>query len=147
MSQQRPLVIFTIDDQPFAIDLEAVERVVNVCEIIRVPDAPQNMLGLINIQGQVVSILDCRKRLGFPAREMMLSDEFLVVHLQDRAIGLLVDSVQGVLQTQESEIVKSRDIEKNLACIDSVAFSGDKMILILHLGDLLDQGDAVTQFS
>jgi purine-binding chemotaxis protein CheW len=146
MSQQRPLVMFTIDDQPFAIDLEAVERVLNVVEITRVPDASQYMLGLINIQGEVVSIFDCRKKLGFPSREMMLSDQFLVVHHKERRVGLLVDSVHGVLQAIESEIVKSQDIEENLAYVDSVAFSGEKMILILDLSNLLEQADVGAQF-
>ena len=79
------LVVFHVEDARYAVRLEDVERVVAAVELVPLPDAPDLVLGVFNLQGNVVPAIDTRRRLRLPARETGVSDQFLVVRAAGRA--------------------------------------------------------------
>jgi hypothetical protein len=82
---QRSIVVFNLDEQQYALHLAAVERIVRVAEITPVPKAPAIVLGVINVQGQVIPVINIRKRFRLPDREMSLSDHLIIARTAKRA--------------------------------------------------------------
>ncbi|ACL16658.1 CheW protein [Methanosphaerula palustris E1-9c] len=92
----REMILFDLDGQRFGIELRQVQRVVRAVAITPVPGAPATVLGLLNIGGTVIPVMNMRRILHRPERELQLSDQLLIVHTADRVVALLVDGVLGV---------------------------------------------------
>ena len=83
MAPAHQLVVFTMDEQRYALQLAAVERVVRMVEVTPLPQAPQIVLGVINAQGRIIPVVDIRRRFRLPARDIRLSDHLLIAVRQD----------------------------------------------------------------
>ena len=91
-------LLFRVDEGLYALDVAAVERAVFAAEVSPLPNAPRNVLGLINIAGEIMPVVDARGCLGCPARDMELSDRFIVAQASERRIAVRVDGVEGVVE-------------------------------------------------
>ncbi len=78
MSLSDQYVVFGLDEHSFALRLSAVVRVVRAVEVTPLPRAPEIVLGVINVQGRITPVFDVRKRFRLPAREISLSDQFII---------------------------------------------------------------------
>ena len=78
MEKLNQLVVFFLNEQKYALYLPAVERVVSAIEVTPLPQAPDNVLGIINVMGKVITVVNIRKRFGLPEREIDLSDQFII---------------------------------------------------------------------
>src|SRR5919108_5417404 len=99
LSQQRSslqLVSFVIEEQQYALPLPVVQRVLPMVAVSPLPQAPPIALGIINLHGQIIPVLDVRRRLGFPARDYGLTAHLLVARTGRRTCALPVDEVWGV---------------------------------------------------
>ena len=90
------LVVFILDQRRYGVPLGNVERIVQVVEVVPVPQAPSVVLGVINVHGLIVPVFNLRERLGLPAHEMQISDQFIIARTQSRTVALLADEVTGV---------------------------------------------------
>lgn len=95
--EKMPYLIFSIDDKKLAIELELIEQVYSAVEVTPLVGAPDTILGLINVHGAIIVVLNVRKKLGLRERSIELSDQILVANLNDRQLALLVDEVVEVL--------------------------------------------------
>jgi purine-binding chemotaxis protein CheW len=91
------LAIFALDDVRFALGAEVIERVVRAVEVSPLADAPPGVLGVINLHGRIISVLDIRPRFGLPSREIRLSDHFVIARAADRQVAILVDATVDVV--------------------------------------------------
>src|SRR5687767_1730159 len=80
MSPMQHLVIFILDDQRYALPLSAVERVVRAVEVTPVPQGPKGIVGVINVEGEVVPVVNTRRKFGLPERGIETSDQFVIAH-------------------------------------------------------------------
>jgi purine-binding chemotaxis protein CheW len=96
------IVVFTLDEPRCALYLSAVERVVRAVEITPLPKAPEIVMGVVNVQGRIMPVIDVRSRFRLPAREMRLDDRFIIARTSSRPVALVVDSVAGVLKLEDS---------------------------------------------
>jgi len=131
------LVVFTLDDQCYALYLSTVERIVRVAEITPLPKAPGVVLGVINIGGRIVPVVDIRKRFGLPAREINLSDQLVIANTLHRSVALLVDSVIGVIEHSAATMVSAEQILPGMEYVEGVVKLEDGIILIHDLGTFL----------
>jgi purine-binding chemotaxis protein CheW len=137
MSPSRPIVIFTLDDQRYALSLSAVERVHRTVEISPLPKAPEIVLGMVNIQGRIIPVFNVRKRFRLPEREMSLSDQLIVAQTSKRTVALLADAVSGVIEYSEQKVVAADRILPGLEYVEGVAKLEDGLILIHDLETFL----------
>lgn len=79
MTPLNQLVLFTLDGQTFALELGRVQRVLRALEVTPLPNAPAVILGVINIQGEIASVVSLRHRFRLPAREITPNDQFVLV--------------------------------------------------------------------
>jgi purine-binding chemotaxis protein CheW len=104
------ILAFEIDGYQFGLNLQSVQRVVQAVEIKPVPDLPDTIIGLINVHGTIVPVLNTRKRLGLPERPLALSDYFVIASAERHALALIVDSIQGVLSYSQNQLVSLDDV-------------------------------------
>jgi purine-binding chemotaxis protein CheW len=130
-------VVFLLDEQRYALPLARVERVVSVAYITPLPQAPPIILGVINIQGQIIPVVNLRKRFHLSERELELSDQFLVAYMSRRTVALLVDTVLGVADFPAHEVRQATCIVPGLGFISGVIKTADEMLLIHDLDSCL----------
>lgn len=97
MGSVQQLVVFTMEHQRFAVPLETVLRVLSAVEVTPLPGAPESCVGLFDLRGTLVPVID---RRGRGAASIRVSDQFVVVRSGERLLALVVDDVQGVVATE-----------------------------------------------
>jgi purine-binding chemotaxis protein CheW len=104
------LVLTRMGGRPIAVSCEYVVELIPRVEIDRVPDAPANVLGVINLRGRVVPILDLRSKLS--AKSPLPSHQHLVIirGRNDKLIGLAVDEVQDVITVETNSIEQPGEV-------------------------------------
>ena len=97
MGDDQQVCTFLVDGAAFGIDVREVQEVIRFQELTRVPLAPPEVRGLINLRGQIVTAVDLRRRLGLPDRPPGDLPVNVVVRTPDGAVSLLVDEIGEVL--------------------------------------------------
>ena len=121
-----------LEDEVYGINVMQVQEVLRLTEIAPVPGAPDYVIGIINLRGNVVTVIDTRRRFGLPQTENDDSSRIIIIEVNNNVIGMLVDSVAEVVYLHQSEI----DTAPNVNSDDSSRFiqgvcSRDKQLLIL----------------
>jgi purine-binding chemotaxis protein CheW len=127
------LVVFTLDEQRYALHLPTVERAIHMIEITPLPSAPEIVIGVVNIQGTVVPVLNIRKRFRLPEREPDLSDQLIIAHTAKRTVALVVDTVHDVIALPAGEPVAPESIMPKLEHVAGVVKLDDGMVFIHDL--------------
>jgi purine-binding chemotaxis protein CheW len=136
-TDQKQIVVFTLDEPRYALFLSAVERVIRAVEITRLPKVPEIVLGVINLQGQIIPVVDVRQCFHLPAREMSLDDRFIIARTSSRRVALVVNSVAGIRQLADREMVTAEQVLPCAAYIRGVAKLEDNLVLICDLDQFL----------
>ena len=131
------LVIFTLDESRFALKLSAVERVVRVVEITPLPKAPDIVLGIIDVQGGIIPVVNVRRRFRLPKREMQLNDQIVIARTVKRTVALLADDVTGVMACPKARIVEAEKVVSGMEFVEGIVKIDEGMILIHNLDTFL----------
>ena len=134
-SSQDPVlrwVTFKLGDETYGINVMQVQEVLRMTEIAPVPGAPSYVLGIVNLRGNVVTVIDTRNRFGLPPVEADDATRIVIIETEGHIIGVLVDSVAEVVNLQSSEIETPPNVGNNESAryIQGV-YSRDGQILIL----------------
>jgi purine-binding chemotaxis protein CheW len=133
MNSGRQLCLFTLDEHRHALSLACVERVVFVVDITPLPKAPSNVLGIINVKGDIIPVYNPRQRFYLTERDIHLTDQLLIARTSQRTIALLVDSVDAVVEVAEEEIAEAKTITLQSEYIQGVIKLRDGLVLIHDL--------------
>jgi len=137
----RQYVVFRLDGNPYGVGLSAVSRVVHAAMITPLPQAPAIVMGVIRLGDLVVPVVNTRRRFRLPERELAVTDKFVVACAAwtgaDRALALVVDAVDGVLEVPARSIVSTSRILPGLEYLEGVAMSDAGIVLIHDLGSFL----------
>ncbi|MEN8135502.1 MAG: chemotaxis protein CheW [Thermodesulfobacteriota bacterium] len=107
------LVGFTIGKELFGVDILMVQEIIRAAPITPVPNSPEFVEGVINLRGNILPVIDLRKRLNLLTGEIDLEDTWiLILDIQNKITGFIVDSVTEVIKIQESTIEAPPDIIK-----------------------------------
>ena len=135
------LVVFALGEQAFALPVGVVEGVVQAVEVAPLPDAPRGVLGVINLRGRVVPVLDLPARLGQAARTVRASDHFIIARTPWRTVALLVDSVSGVVRHGAAPVTPVAEILPDMASISGVLRLNDELVLVQDLEQFISIED------
>lgn len=138
--EQMQCVTFTLEEETYGIDVMLVQEVLREIEVAPVPGAPHYVTGIINLRGNVVSVIDARNRFGLPSRESTDLTRIIVIEVQQHIIGILVDSVAEVVDIKRSEIETAPNVgtDDTSKYIDGVVSQGDKLLILVDLNKLLN---------
>ena len=143
LSDQLQLVSFHIGDEEFAVDILNIQGINRMVEVTKVPNAPDYVEGIINLRGKVIPIIDLRKRLGLPKKPYDKDTRFIVVEINNKVIGFIVDSVNEVLRINSSitepppPVVSGIDSE----FITAVGKLEDRLLILLDIEKILSSAE------
>ncbi|HUW27273.1 MAG TPA: chemotaxis protein CheW [Sulfuriferula sp.] len=137
MEKPDQLLVFALGDQRCALYLPVVDRVVRAVEISPLPKAPDIVLGVVNVHGEVIPVINVRKRFGLPQRDIALTDQLVITHTARRPVALVVDTVTGVVECIARQLVVAEGILPGLEYVQGVAKLKDGLILIYNLEQFL----------
>ncbi len=137
MNDLDSLIVFTLDNWRYALPLPVVDRVVRMVAITPLPKAPDVVLGVVNIQGRVIPVINMRQRFHLPEREIALTDQLVVAHTARRPVALVADAVLDVIACPVQSLVAAGEVLPNIEYVEGVVKLADGLILIHDLDKFL----------
>ncbi len=136
------LVCFRIGKETFGVDIFAVREIVRVQEITKVPGAPEFVLGVINLRGRVISVVDLGLHLGLDRTEITASSRILVIQLDGISVGFLVDEATSVIKVSEDAIDSRPEMIGGVKAdfLEGVAKLDGRLAILLNLRMVLTAG-------
>ena len=143
MAKDLHIVGFRIGRETFGVPIALVHEIVRVPDITSVPDAPDYIEGVINLRGKIISIVDLRKRFGERDITAHKKNRILVVEVENKMVGLVVDAASEVLKIPPSEIDAPPNVfeEGELNYVTGVGKLGGRLIILIDLSKILQRGE------
>jgi purine-binding chemotaxis protein CheW len=146
------LVVFELSGEEFGVDIMQVSEIIPVSKITRVPQAPECVKGLINLRGKIIVVIDLNRRLGFSPKERDNLSRIIIVEVRGTIIGMLVNSVSGVLKLPISSVEPTPDMIKskiNAEYLTGVGKKENRLLILLNLARVLgeEEIDELSQLS
>ncbi len=137
---------FSLCNEQYAIPLLQVKEVIALTDATPVPYAPAYFKGIINLRGQVISVIDLRVKLAFSKSDTGSETSIIILDLKPLCLGVVVDSINSVLALSQDEISPAPEIESTIKGphITGVARKGSKLTLMLDIREILDVQDVAT---
>jgi purine-binding chemotaxis protein CheW len=143
MEKDFQVVGFRVGRETFGVPISLVREIVRVPEITAVPNAPEHIEGVINLRGRVIAVIDLRKRFGEREPDSNRKNRILVVELDGRWVGLIVNSASEVLKIPPSEIEAPDSLfqgdDRNY--VTGVGKLGGRLVILLDLARIFQQGE------
>lgn len=135
------LLVFTLEGERHALELDCVVRVIPAVEVRALPGAPRAVCGVFLLAGQVVPVIDPRRQLGLRRREMQPEDAFVLVATGWRTVALWVDGKVALGEVAGAEIHAARASVGGKAEVRGVATLGSGLVLIHELERFISAAD------
>lgn len=135
----RQFVVFRIGQEEYGVDIQKVSIIEKMMNIARVPTTPAYILGVINLRGEIIPVMDLRQRFDMPAREPDDDTRIIIFRMGEVALGMLVDMVSEVHQLSEANIesVTSITNDRTLDYITGVGKIDGRLVTLLHVEKLI----------
>lgn len=130
-------LVFALDGERYGLVLSAVDNVVRAVAITPLPQAPDIVLGVVNVRGRVIPVINMRRRFRLPERGIVLTDQLVIAHTARRPVALVADAVSNILQYPEEDIVEAQSILADAEYIEGVVRLNGSLILIHNLDTFL----------
>ncbi|WP_018693197.1 chemotaxis protein CheW [Algicola sagamiensis] len=132
-------VTFRLDDETYGVNVMQVQEVLRYTEIAPVPGAPDYVLGIINLRGNVVTVIDTRLRFGLAPAEISDNTRIVIIEAEKQVVGILVDSVAEVVYLKSSEINSAPNVgtEESAKFIQGVCNRSGELLILVDLNKLL----------
>lgn len=131
------LLAFTIEHWHCALPLTSVERSYRAVAVTPLPEAPEKVMGIVNVHGVVHPVIDLRHCFRLPSRPVAPTDHLVIGHTGRRSVGLMVDSVAGVIECTQSDIIAADTVLPGMEYLSGIVRLKDGMILINDLDRFL----------
>ncbi|WP_155996102.1 chemotaxis protein CheW [Thioalkalivibrio sp. ALJ7] len=134
-----PYVTFSLAGETYAIDVLQVQEVLKVTEIAPVPGVPDYILGIINLRGNVVTVIDARRRMGLDDRESDEASRIVIIDVDNQNVGILVDSVSEVVRISPDSVEPAPEVgnDDSSRFIQGVTSTEEGLTILVDLNRLL----------
>ncbi|MFC3853331.1 chemotaxis protein CheW [Salinispirillum marinum] len=131
-------VTFRLENETYGINVMQVQEVLRYTEIAPVPGAPSYVLGIINLRGNVVTVIDTRERFGMSPSEVTDNSRIVIIETDMQVVGILVDSVAEVVYLRQSEIETAPNVgnDETSKFIQGVCHKNDELLILVELDRL-----------
>ena len=136
-------VTFSLADETYAIDVLQVQEVLKMTEIAPVPGVPDYILGIINLRGDVVTVIDARRRMSLPYRTPDDASRIVIIDVGHQNVGILVDAVAEVVQISPSAVDPAPAVgnDQTSRFILGVTSTEEGLTILIDLNKLLSDED------
>ena len=137
MDAKNRYFVFQIDEQRYAMALHTVEKVIRAVQLTCLPDAPQILLGLINMHGRIIPVFNIRRRFNLPDRRMKIDDRIIVCHAAAGTIAFTADRVEGIVEFPQDQMHEAQQAFPEIGrYVDGVGKLDNSTVLIYDLNRL-----------
>lgn len=143
-------VVFKVGIEEYAVPILKVNEIIRLkgINITEIPNTYEYIIGIINLRGEVIPIMDLRLRFNMERKELDESHRIIIVNLQSKTVGLLVDSVSEVAQVKGEDISLPPEEISDLdnKYITGVAKHNDRLFIILDIDKIIsDKAEILTK--
>jgi len=140
---------FKLDDEVYGINVVQIREVLRYTEITPVPGAPVYVSGIINLRGNVVTVIDTRKRFGLPPGEINNSSRIVIVEVDSQVLGMLVDSVADVTYIKQSEVEITPNVgnSETSKFIQGVCNKNDQLLILIELERMIEMTESTDEMA
>lgn len=142
-AQSSQVVSFCLGDEEYGVDIMTVQEIILFGCITQVPEVPEHVLGVINLRGNVIPILNLRRRFGMPDQPAEDATRIVVMDLNGRTVGVVVDGVNEVLRLAEDEVSPTPQSLSGAGkdYVTGLARRGERLLILLDMARLLGSGE------
>lgn len=136
-------VTFRLDNESYGINVMQVQEVLRHTEIAPVPGAPSYVLGIINLRGNVVTVIDTRQRFGLTPAPITDNTRIVIIEADKQVVGILVDSVAEVVYLRQSEIETAPNVgtDESAKFIQGVCNKNDELLILVDLEKMMTEDE------
>ena len=135
MSRMKPAqyLTFKLQNLSYGVGIENVREINRMSDIAKVPESPDFVAGVMNLRGKVITVVDLRKRLKMPIAEVTKETCIIVVESEIGHVGIIVDSVQAVIQLAESQIDDSPISDDEGSYVRAIGKMEDHLVMLIDI--------------
>lgn len=135
------LVSFKLGDEEFGVNIQKVKEINRMIQITKVPNAPSFVKGVVNLRGSIMPIIDLREKLNMPPKEDDKSTRIIILDLENKTIGFIVDEVSEVLRISNSILEPPPDMVGGVDAdyITAVAKLENRLLILLDIEKALEE--------
>ena len=135
----KQLISFTVGAEEYGLELLRVKEIIRMCRITWLPKAPPCVKGMINLRGEVTPIVDLRERFGLQAQEQTAKTRVIVVEVEGKTVGMVVDSASQVVCVPADQFDPPPAVmgERSRDFITAVGKTGDRLIIMIDVDRIL----------
>ncbi|ACL71005.1 chemotaxis protein CheW [Halothermothrix orenii] len=140
ISAENQFLTFKIEEEEYGVDVLRVQEIIRYHEPTKIPNTPDIIKGVINFRGEVIPVIDLRKKFGFPYREYDNFTVIIVLEVREKILGIIVDQVSDILSFSSEDIQRTLEFSSdiNVEFIDGMAKLDERLIMLLKLDMLLN---------
>ncbi|MCR4924178.1 MAG: chemotaxis protein CheW [Lachnospiraceae bacterium] len=145
--EKTQFIVIRIGDEQYGIDIKYVDNIVRMQKITRVPDVQHYFEGVINLRGEVVPVMNLRRKAGLPDVEFTKDTRIIIIKLENNApIGIVVDAVKEVVTLTSAEIeytTKGIAHSGQVTFINGIGKCNNSLISLLDLNAVISDKEAM----
>lgn len=141
---EEQMVVFRLDGEQFGISINQVQEITKLSKITKIPRTPMYVEGVVNLRGDVIPVLDLRKRFELDIKEYNQFTRIIVSDVDKKKVGIIVDEVLEVLQVPRRYMEKPPEIlqdQKIQRLLEGIANLGERIIMTLDLENMLQASE------
>ena len=143
-------VTFKLGDETYGINVMQVQEILRYTEVAPVPGSPLYVLGIINLRGNVVTVIDTRARFGLSSSDITDNTRIVIIESEKQVIGIMVDSASEVVYLKNSEIDMAPNVgnDESSKFIQGVSNRSGELLILVDLNKLLsdEEWDELKEF-
>lgn len=138
ISAENQFLTFIIAGEEYGVDVLSVQEIIRYKKPTIIPNTPESVKGVINFRGEVVPVIDLRKKFGFKDKEYNMFTVIIIIEVLNKIVGVIVDEVSDILSFSEEDIQGSLDFSSEIDTdfISGMAKVNDRLIILIKLARL-----------
>jgi purine-binding chemotaxis protein CheW len=138
-ADERQIVVFRLGAELYGVEIARVHEIIRMQPVTRVPRAPAFVEGVTNLRGQVIPVVDLRRRFGLPEVERTRASRIVVVDIGDQVAGVIVDGVSEVLRVSTASIEPPSPVVQGIDSeyLHGIAKLSERLVILLDLDRVL----------
>lgn len=141
-TMQGMYLTFDLAGEGYGLEIRYVTEIIGIQKVTNVPDMPEHVIGVLNLRGKVIPIIDVRLRFNLSLREYDERTCIIVVNVNDNPVGLVVDQVSEVVDISQGDIEPPPATGKNRGhYIQGLGKIGEKVKILLNVEALVEEDD------
>jgi len=139
----KKFAVFKIGGEDFGVEINRIVEILKTQKIHSLPDLPDFLSGVVTVRGEVIPLLNLKKRFGFESSAE--KEHILIIKCDSEKIGLLVDEIKEIIPLATEEITVPPSIFKGLKrrYLTGLGKKGDRIIILLNIDDLLTSEEKI----